>query len=60
MITVTKSPRNYCIACCDREPLKAYEIRFGNPKITNTSVMTICGVCLMQMKKAIGEVNFSE
>ncbi|EJW13938.1 hypothetical protein PAV_141p00440 (plasmid) [Paenibacillus alvei DSM 29] len=60
MITVSKSLRNYCISCCDREPVQAYEIRFGNPKFTNTSVMTICEVCLLQMKKAIRELSPSE
>lgn len=54
MISVRKSERTYCTTCLDREPYRTYEIRFGE------TVITVCGVCLMQLKTEIGEVNFSE
>jgi hypothetical protein len=62
MIKVGKSQReyHYCNSCCSRETKNAYEIRFGDPSVANVSVMTICGACLLMIKKQIGEVNFSD
>jgi hypothetical protein len=53
MIKVTESKREFCLSCSSKTPARCFEIRFGDPKIANVSVSTVCILCL---KELFGEI----
>lgn len=60
MIRVIESQRKYCVACYEREPNSAYEIRFGDHSRGGVTSMTVCGECMLMLKSQMGVVKVDE